>query len=57
MDTTETQQQRGILKGIDSQHDSTKPIMTTKKNILWDEEAIASHERGARQKITEPKTL
>ena len=57
MDTTEPQQQRGILKGsVDSQQDSTKPL-TTKKNILWDEEAIASHERGTRQKITEPKTL
>jgi hypothetical protein len=56
MDTTEPQQQRGILKGpVDSQQDSTKPL-TTKKNILWDEEAIASHERGTRQKITEPKT-
>lgn len=56
MDTTETQQQRGILK-LDTQQDSSQHPLP-KRNILWDEEAIASQEakRGTRQKITEPKT-
>ena len=57
MDTkTKVPQQRGILR-LDTQQEQGLPSQPlTKKNILWDEEAIASHERGARQKITEPKT-